>query len=144
MALRAGVELRYACCLTCGHLWTHLPPRELRAAIKYGTEVVKQHVETLVAGPYHDVPELPAAREAAEKAAEIDALFVVGKLPEATRRYRELTGCTWDQAVAAIRGWQDLKRLEKLAQLGWYTKEMLEAEKSRVREHPMHDLLVDG
>jgi hypothetical protein len=52
--------------------------------------------------------------------------------------------CTCDQAIAALRVWQDLKRREKLAQLGWHTKEMLEAKASRIKEHPMHDALLDG
>jgi len=50
--MRAGVGLRYACCLSCGHLWSYL--------------------------------------------------------------------------------------------FGWCTKEMLQANQSRIREHPMHDSLLDG
>jgi hypothetical protein len=39
--------------------------------------------------------------------AEIDALLTAGKKPTAVRRYRDLTGTTWDQAHQAVAVWSE-------------------------------------
>ena len=82
--------------------------------------------------------------EAGEKVAEIDALVLEGKLPQATRRCRELLAITWDQAIDAIRIWHNLTRPQKLARCGWQSKEILQAEDPGWRDHPLRDRLLDG
>jgi hypothetical protein len=122
-----------------------LAPERLRVFIKrYGTELAKQHLESLVAGPYHGVPDDLEARAAAEGVAEVDALVLAERQGEATRRYRELTGTTWDQAVDVIHGWHNLERAKKLALCGWCPKDSPQAKDSEVRDHPMLDHRLDG
>ena len=135
-----GVNLHQSllACLTCGYLWSQLTPTELASFIAVeGGELLRQHLETLKSGPYHGLPDVPAARRAGEGVAAIDALMLDEKQPEATRRYRELTKTTWDHAIDAVRKWRDLKRAEKLALFGWHPKE-------ESRDHPMRDHLLDG
>ena len=50
--------------------------------------------------------------------AEIDALVLAGHLPAATRRLRELTGRTWDEAVNSMRNWRASKRRAKARDIG--------------------------
>lgn len=139
---KVGVNLQYgfSACSSCGHLWTSLAPDELRVFIQtFGTKLARQHLQTLEAGPSHDLPDTPEAREAGTRVAEIDALVLQGKQPEATRRYRELMPTTWDKAIDAVRDWQDLERPQKLARFGWQPKEG-----SEPTDHPMSDRLLDG
>jgi hypothetical protein len=63
---------------------------------------------------------------------------------EAVRRFRQLTGKTWDEAHATIPTWFDLKRARKLAFFGWNPKGKLDVDDSALREHPMRGRLLDG
>jgi hypothetical protein len=140
-----GVPVSFLSCSSCGHLWTSLAPEELRAFIeKYGEELAKQQLESFEAGPDHDLPDCPEAREAADGVAEIDALVRADRQGEATRRYRELTRTKWDEAVDAVRGWRHLKRDRKLAMLGWRPKGSHQDDDPDVPDHPMRDRLLDG
>jgi hypothetical protein len=144
VALR-GVKQTFLACWSCGHVTTSVAPEELRAYIeRYGNELSKQHVERIEAGPYHDLPDCSEARKAADGVIQIDSLIMVGRQPEATRLFRELTGKTWDQAIDSIRGWRDLKRAEKLALFGWCPKNSSKLDQSEALGHPMHDRLLDG
>jgi hypothetical protein len=89
------------------------------------------------------LPVTPDAIEAAQKVAEIDALVLL-RQSEATRRYRDLAACTWDQAINDVRGWHNLKRAEKLARFGWVLKEPRRKDDPEGRDHPMRDPLLDG
>jgi hypothetical protein len=142
-----GVPLSSGCriCLSCGHVWARLEPDQIVAFIgANGTELGKQYLEMIRKGPYRELPDFPEARAAAEGVAEIDALMVSGKEGEATRRYRELTGTTWDQAILAVRHWRDHVRAKKLALLGWCPKEKTPAEDLKAQGHPMRDRWLDG
>jgi hypothetical protein len=135
----------FLACSACGHVWTTLAPDKLRDFIQtYGTELIRQHLRTLEAGPNHDLPDTPEAREAGIRVAEIDALLLAGRQPEATRRYRQLTATTWDQAIDALRGWADLKRAEKLARFDWCPKDKSLADDQEGLDHPMRDRQLDG
>jgi len=98
----------------------------------------------LEAGPDHGVPDIPEAREAAERVSELDALVLVRQQGPATRWYREWTGCTWHNAHEVLGQWRRLKRAQKLALLGWAPNEPLTAEKTDPAQHPMRDRLLDG
>ena len=139
---KPGVVLRsdFLACSSCGHFWSSLAPDELRSfLLTDGTELARQHLQTLESGPSHDLPDISEAREAGERVAEIDALVLQGKRPQATRRYREMMATTWDEAINAVRDWQSLGRPEKLARFGWRPKE-----ESKPPDHPMLDRLLDG
>ena len=134
----------FCCCLDCGHVWSRLAPDQLEGLIgAHGTELAKQYLKTVHLGPFHDLPDHPAAREAALKAAEIDELVVKGRDGAATRRYRELTGKTWDQSIAQIGRWRHLVRTAKLALFGWSPKRKADKE-DRTQAHPMGDRWLDG
>jgi hypothetical protein len=141
-----GVSLASSlCCLTCGHVWARLDPDQVRSAIGvHGSKLAKQYLKLIVDGPYHDLPEDPAAREAADRVFEIDGFMILFKDRDATRRYRDLTGKTWDQAIADIKRWHQLDRAEKLALLGWCPKEKTEAKEDEALAHPMRDRWLDG
>ncbi|AGA24610.1 hypothetical protein [Singulisphaera acidiphila] len=131
-------------CLSCGHVWTSLAPDKLRSLIQSrGAELAKQHLASLDLGPAHDLPDVAEARDAAVKAAEIDALVLAYKQPEATRRYRQFTTTTWDEAIGTIRNWHHFKRREKLAMFGWHSKETSKADELKRLDHPMSDPLLD-
>ncbi len=124
---KRGIDLsgRFLHCLSCGHLWLNkgLTPAVLREFIRtYGMELTNDWFDALIDGPGHDLPDLPEACEAAAKVAELDALVIADRRPEATRHYRELTGTTWDQAIEFMRHWPERKRAEKLAHFGWQPK----------------------
>jgi hypothetical protein len=142
-----GIALSPAfhCCLSCGHVWTRLNPDQLRAFVGLnGTKLSKQYLEILDKGPYHDLPDLPAAREAADKVAELDALLIAVKDQEATRRFRELTGTTWDRAIAIVRKWRNYERETKLTLVGWHTKKKAESDEPAIAVHPMLDPWLDS
>ncbi len=140
-----GLSNGSLCCLACGLVWTHAKPEEVRATIeKHGNALAKELLEVMEWGPYFDVPDLPEARNAADGVVEIDSLIMDGRQPAATRRYRELTHCTWDQAASVIRRWLDLARREKLALFGWRPKESESTGDPVTRDHPMRDRLLDG
>jgi hypothetical protein len=95
-------------CLSCGLIWMCVVPEELRTLIKTrGTELVKHQLDRLEHGPYHELPDSSSAWEAADRAEVIDVLLLTGKQREATRRFREFTGATWDQSIERIRRWPD-------------------------------------
>ncbi len=142
-----GVELSqgFLACWSCGHVWGNLRRDELRASIeKYGKESTRQYCDAVEHGPAHGLPDCPEAIEAARGATEIDGLILMGGRPEATRRFRELTQTTWDEALAVIRGWDDLAREKKLALLGWAPKDKPGPEESAMLDHPLRDRLLDG
>ncbi len=147
VGLSGAVHLHqpFLACLSCGHLWSKIAPAAVRQSIRtHGTELAKQVVEYLDSGPMHDLPDMPEAREAGQAVAEIDTLVWSGKTPEATRQYRELTHCTWDQAIDSVRHWVDLTRPQKLALFGWVVKDQKPTDEKGVGEHPMRDRLLDG
>lgn len=144
---RIGVTVSsgFHCCLSCGRVWGRLNPDQVQAFIgTHGTKLGKQCLETLLKGPYHDLPDHPAAREAAEHVAEIDALMVAGQKGVATRRYRDLTGKTWDEAIADMLHWSARERAEKLALFGWCPKEKPDDKHGQPVSHPMRDRWLDG
>lgn len=130
----------FRCCAVCGHLWGSLESNELLDFIRTeDEEPVRQYLSALEAGAARDLPDQSLAREAAARTAEIDLLVLEEKHPEATRRYRELTGVTWDEAIDTVRAWRDLGRAEKLALFGWRPKEP-----PGDPGHPLHDRELDG
>ena len=135
----------FLCCWSCGHVWGSLAPEELRVFIEdHGREVAKQHRDASEFGSDHGLPDRPEARRAAQGVSEIDALVLSGRKREARRRYRQLTGSTWYQALMAFRGWHDLERARKLALFGWSPKDESQAGKSATLGHPLKDRLLDG
>jgi hypothetical protein len=121
--LVSGVNLlsSFQACMSCGHAWTMLDPTKLRGFIEeYGEELAQQELEEFDGGRYRGLPDTDLAREVADKVAEIDTLVRCGH--GAIRRYRELKGVTWDQAIKQAGGWADLSREEKLALFGWVAK----------------------
>ncbi|QEH36197.1 hypothetical protein OJF2_47570 [Aquisphaera giovannonii] len=146
---RDGVTLRegarFRCCLSCGHVWANLKPEELRAFIvAHGDELAKQALARGDAEAWYDLPDHPEARRAAEAVGEIDALFLAEKTAEAVRRFRELSGRTWDEAIEATRNWRAKRRAEKLALFGWQSKSPSGDVGERWAVHPLHDPLLDG
>jgi hypothetical protein len=144
----AGVKLRvgFRACMSCGHVSASVAPDELRCAIEHhGAELIKQLLISYEIGRYHDVPDLPEARQAADGVAEVDASVLAGRVLEAKRRYRQLAGKTWDEVNATIPHWADLKRRRKLALFGWRREGKLDDEDEFQQSgHPMHDRLLDG
>ena len=147
-ATRYRIKLRIVvrACISCGHVGTALSPYELRSVIeRHGNELVKQHLELLEKGRYHDLPDIPEAHQAADRVAEIDGWILAGNALEALRRYHLLTAHSWDEVHRIIAKWSDLERPRKLALLGWRPKGTLDDEdEPEQREHPMHDDLLDG
>lgn len=81
-ATRYHVKLRIVvqACTSCGHVGTALSPYELRSVIeRHGNELVKQHLEILEKGRYHDLPDVPEAHQAADRVAEIDGLILADR-----------------------------------------------------------------
>lgn len=118
----AGMAPRWAC-LGCGLAWSEHDPDLARAAIRaHGGELGRQLLDEVDRGPMRDLPDTAAAREVAAKVADIDHHARCSPENILARRYRELTGATWDEAVAAARNWRHLRREEKLARLGWVPK----------------------
>ena len=120
-----GVELTagFQACLTCGLTWSQVDGDALRSFIlQHGSELACQQVDEFDGGPMRGLPDTAPARQVAANVAEIDHLVRSNKANEAVRRYRELTGVIWDQAIAATRSWRDLTREAKLELFGWITK----------------------
>lgn len=120
-----GVEVApgFRGCVSCGLVWSGLDANRLHAFIaEHGSALDRQQLDEWDGGPMRGLPDTALAREVVAHVAEIDGLVRSAKEGEATRRYRELTGVTWDQAIAAIRTWRDLDRGDKLARFGWVTK----------------------
>ena len=139
------ISAGFHCCLGCGHVWSSLAPEQvLRFIGAHGTDLGKQYLETVLKGPYHDLPDHPGAREAADRAAEIDELVVSWQDAAATRRYRDLTGKTWDQSIADIRRWRDHDRAKKLALFGWCPDEKADGKEPEFEGHPLRDRWLDG
>ena len=118
----AAMAPRWAC-PACGLAWTEHDPARLRAAIRdHGGELGRQLLDEVDGGPLRDLPDTAAAREVAAWLAELDDLARVAAGGRVARRFHELTGTSWDEAIAATRHWHRLSRPEKLAHLGWEAK----------------------
>lgn len=143
---RAVVDAKQAeCCLTCGTVCTTLSPSELRAAIvSESGELGSQYVRSVLLGPYHGLPDIPEARDAAGKVAAIDRQLLAGDRMDAAVSYRDLMGSSWSDACAAVHGWQDLTRREKLARCGWPESDPPSQYSPHVLDHPLRDALLDG
>jgi hypothetical protein len=144
---QSHVKLRIAFqgCTSCGHVGASVVPEELRSAIeRHGNELVKQNLVLSEFGRYHDLPDIPEARQAADGVAEIDGCLLAGNALEALRRFRQLTGQSWDDVHLVMSKWADLKRPRKLALLGWRPKHEIDDDKVAIRDHPMHDHVLDG
>jgi hypothetical protein len=138
-----GVPLIWHVCLACGYAWGSVTPQALRHFVEVrGGELLKQHIERLDKGVGHDLPDFLKSHQADEHVAEIDELVLAGKRAEATRRYRELSRATWDQAIETMQGWRNLKRDQKLALFGWPPEEKRPVPTS-VSDHPMVDPWID-
>jgi hypothetical protein len=74
----------------------------------------------------------------------MDSLVLAGRQGEATRRFRELTGGIWDQALEKLQYWASLKRSEKLACFGWRIESGMKVELIAAKNHPMRDPWLDG
>jgi hypothetical protein len=137
---------RLFACLSCGHVANlSVDPARLRVFIENnGSTLARQQLECFEAAPYHGLPKSAEAYAAADRVVEIDYLVAIGKPSEATRRYRELMSATWDQAIAALRGWAGLTRGEKLAGVGWRPKEAPPANETETLAHPLRDRWLDG
>ena len=58
-----GLSSGFFSCLSCGYVWTRLPPDQLRQFIRTnGDELVKQCLDFLEHGPDHDLPDVPEAQ----------------------------------------------------------------------------------
>jgi hypothetical protein len=146
-ATTLGVPIPHGfhCCLCCGHVWSRLSTDALEALLGgRATKLGRQYLQIVRKGPYHDVPDDSAAHEAADATAEIDQLLVLGKDAAATRRYRDRSGRTWDEAIEAVRRWRSLGRPEKLKLFGWPPEEKQPVKDPGVRTHPMSDPWLDG
>ena len=129
-------------CFSCGLVWTRLRPEDLRASIEENQgELGKQLLTLLESGPYHDLPDLPEAREAGRKVVAIDNRLLCGDETDAAILFRDLMNVDWNTARTALSGWKDLTRLRKLALCGWQQKEALAP---RPPEHPLRDAILDG
>lgn len=120
-----GVEVagKFRGCLSCGLVWSGLDANRLVAFVReHGGELDRQQLDEWDHGPMRGLPDTAAARLVVARVAEIDRWVRSDQAGNATRRYRELTGASWDQAVAAIEAWRDLTREAKLARLGWGDK----------------------
>ena len=82
---------------------------------------LRQHIEELDGGPFRDLPDTDVGHWIGAAISEIDALVRAGS-SAAVRRYRELRGVTWDQAIRETRDWSGLTRGEKLELFGWVPK----------------------
>ena len=121
LRMAEGVVLQSYACASCGMVWSRLDPTQLRGFIeKHGDELARQHLDKMDRGPYRDLPDTSLAREIGDMVAEFDALAREGK--GIARRYREIRGVTWDQAIKVTGNWAGLTRAEKLALLGWEPK----------------------
>ncbi|WP_422924765.1 hypothetical protein [Singulisphaera sp. PoT] len=131
-----GVTIRgVQACASCGHVWGKMDPAALgKLIVDHGTELARQQWIIFSEGPEYDLPDHPRAKEAARHVYEVDRLVLADKQAEATRRYRELSKSTWDEAVAAMRGWQNLERSQKLARFGWIPPEDGLPDHPKVRE----------
>jgi hypothetical protein len=139
-----GVPMTWVACLSCGHTWLQVAPQDLRACIaSRGTELLKQRLARLDRGPHHDLPDLAGAIQADEWVAEIDELIMAGKQVEATRRYHELSGKTWDETLETMREWRDLKLAGKLSLFLQPAQEKPAPGAKDVADHPMADRWLD-
>jgi hypothetical protein len=129
-------------CADCGLVWSNVVANALAGFLEHNLGPLGMECyRALRGGAAWDLPDSDQAHAAAEAVLEINRLVLLDKRPEATRRYRELTGCSWDDANDAIAGWKKLQRAIKLARFGWVEKD----KEGRLEgAHPMHDRLLDG
>ncbi|MDG3002195.1 hypothetical protein [Paludisphaera mucosa] len=112
----------FSACFTCGLVWSSVEPDALRGFIhRRGEEIARQHLDEIERGPFRDLPDTDLAREIGAAIADVDALSRAGS-SAVPRRYRELRGVPWDQALHDTRNWRRLTREEKLELFGWAPK----------------------
>ena len=116
----------FAACLSCGHVWGAVDPAALRSFVaQYCDEVVPpaddevdRRLADLAAKAMEHLPDTKAGREIAAILAALDRLVSSGKAADLPKRYRALTGATWEEAARVTREWQYRTREEKLQRLG--------------------------
>ena len=119
-----GVVLQapLSACLSCGHVWSTLDPARLRRFIESaGNELARQQLDEFDRGPCRDLPDTEIGRAIGAKVAAVDAEARAGA-NGAVRKYREVSGVTWDEALRVAGDWPRLTREEKLALFGWAPK----------------------
>jgi hypothetical protein len=117
-----GVRSTSSACVSCGLVWSSVDPDALREYIaRNGQEIARQQLDAFDRGPFRDLPDTDLAREIGAAVAEVDALCSAGS-SAVPRRYRELRGVPWDQALRETRNWSRLTRAEKLELFGWAPK----------------------
>jgi len=102
-----------------------MEPTRLRRFLQVH-ELGRQYLDELERGPYRDLPDVDLAREIGDHVAELDAIARNSIAGKVVRRYRELRGVTWDQALKDASDWAELTRPEKLALFGWIPKKAKE------------------
>ena len=109
-------------CLGCGLCWTEVDPVANLAAMAQQSPLLRQIVDRLLHGSLGGLPDTEWGRRLAAEVAEIDDLVFRGRPNIAMRRYRQLTGKTWDRALIEMDDWRKISRDEKLARFGWKPK----------------------
>jgi len=147
LRMKDGVQLEganFRCCPECGHVWASLNVKELRDFIEaYGDALLRQDIQPLGTVSSHDPSAKPEVEAAVRGVTEIDALMRAGNQAKATRRYRDLSACTWDQAIDTVRGWRDFDWNHKLSLFGSGKSDLFPDGQSDLHDHPMRDRLLD-
>ena len=126
-------------------MWGHVNPDQLHAFVEaYADELTKQHILANRSSDVEDSQECAELQAAIHAMTEIDALFLSGLNSEATRRYRQISGGTWDQAIDTVRNWHQQTRSQKLALFGWQPKASVKDQMLARHDHPMRDPQLDG
>lgn len=136
------INPEFFACADCGMVWTNVVAGALPGFLERNLGPLGMECyRALRDGPGWDLPGHETAQAAARAVAEINDLMLRDRQPEATRKYRDLSGRTWDEASHAIFRWKKLTRAEKLALFGWEVKD----KEGRIAgAHPLHDRLLDG
>jgi hypothetical protein len=123
----AAITVEARTCLSCGLVWSFMEPSRLHRFLRDCTgELGRQYLDELERGRYRDLPDTDLAREIGDHIADLDAVARDSSAGKVVRRYRELRGVTWDQALRDGTKWAELSRPEKLALFGWIPKKAKE------------------
>jgi hypothetical protein len=139
----AGLPLDkpFRCCTLCGLIWSRVDREEVLAFVKRRTEAAAQLRAEHIA---RQLAEASGEELALVKISEIESQIAWGvEDGSAVRRFRELTGGTWDQAIRAINRWPDLTLKEKMAHFGWAPVEKIKVSLKANQVHPLHDFELD-